>query len=362
MTEAGGEASSGEHPRLGSPVESIEAAMDLAIAASEVVRGSTYPNPPVGAVVIDADGILRGVGATSPPGGPHAEIHALRQAGDRARGGTIVVTLEPCNHTGRTGPCSHAVAAAGIVRVVHAVSDPNPTAAGGAHYLRERGIEVVSGVGADRVASGPLEAWLHRVRTGRPLVTWKYAATLDGRIAAIDGTSRWITGPAARRRVHDRRAHLGAIVVGTGTVLADDPHLTARLPDDSLAAHQPTRVVVGRRELPPTARILDDGAPTLLLREHDPAAVIAQLADRVDVQIEGGAVLAGAFLAAGAVDRIEAYIAPVVLGDGLPAVVGAGVDTIAHVHRFRPRTVESLGPDTLITFDREPAGIGFRQD
>lgn len=346
-------------PPLGTRIESIDAAMDAAIAASERVRGTTYPNPPVGAVVVDADGILRGAGATSPPGGPHAEIHALEQAGPHARGGTLVVTLEPCNHTGRTGPCSHAVAAAGIARVFYAVADPNPRAAGGAPYLREHGIEVTEGVGADRVAYGPLEAWLHRVRTGRPLVTWKYAATLDGRIAAVDGTSRWITGPAARRRVHDRRARLGAIVVGTGTALADNPQLTARLPDDSLAAHQPTRVVVGRREISPSAHLLDGSAPTLLLREHDPDAVLAALADRVDVQIEGGAVLAGAFLAAGAVDRIEAYIAPLVLGDGLPAVVGAGVGTIAQVHRFQPRTIESLGPDTLITFDRDPATAGI---
>lgn len=342
----------------GTPIDSVEAAMDLAIAASEAVRGTTYPNPPVGAVVIDDDGILRGVAATSPLGGPHAEVLALEQAGSSARGGTLVVTLEPCNHTGRTGPCSHAVAAAGITRVAYAVSDPNPVAAGGSHYLREHGIDTTAGLGADRVSKGPLDAWLHRVRTGLPLVTWKYAASLDGRVAAVDGTSRWITGPEARRRVHSRRAHLGAIVVGTGTVLADDPHLTARLPDESLAAHQPTRVVVGRREIPREMRILDDAAPTLLLREHDPLMVIAELADRVDVQIEGGATLAGAFLAAGAIDRVEAYIAPVVLGDGLPAVVGAGVSTITAVHRFRPRAIESLGPDTLITFDRDRGSTG----
>lgn len=336
----------------GSRVESAEAAMALAISASEEVRGTTYPNPPVGAVVLDSDGVLVGRAGTSPPGGPHAEVHALAQAGERARGGTIVVTLEPCNHTGRTGPCSHAVAEAGIARVIYAVADPNPVASGGARYLEDRGIETRAGVCADEVATGPLDAWLHRVRTGLPLVTWKYAASLDGRIAAPDGSSQWITGPVARARVHRRRAQLGAIVVGTGTVLADDPALTARRADGSPADHQPIRVVVGRRPIPAGYRILDESAPTMLLPHHDPHAVIAALVDAVDVQIEGGAHLAGAFLAAGAVDRIEAYIAPVVLGDGAAAVLGANVGSIEEVHRFDRRTVELLGPDVLITLVR----------
>ncbi|MFC9516846.1 bifunctional diaminohydroxyphosphoribosylaminopyrimidine deaminase/5-amino-6-(5-phosphoribosylamino)uracil reductase RibD [Nocardiaceae bacterium NPDC056970] len=322
--------------------------MRLAIDASEAVRGTTSPNPPVGAVILDASGEVAGVGATQPPGGPHAEVVALAAAGERARGGIAVVTLEPCNHQGRTGPCSQALIEAGVAAVYYAVADPNPAAAGGADTLRAAGIETAGGLSADDVERGPLRAWLHRQRTGRPHVTWKFAATLDGRSAAADGTSQWITGPEARARVHADRARLDAIVVGTGTVLADDPRLTARLPDGSLAEHQPLRVVVGTRDVPATARVLDDAAPTLVLRTHDVDEILAALADQDDVLVEGGPRLAGAFLAAGAVDRIQAYIAPVVLGAGSHAVEDAGVSTIAEALRFRRENVEVLGDDLLL--------------
>ncbi|MDZ7933346.1 MAG: bifunctional diaminohydroxyphosphoribosylaminopyrimidine deaminase/5-amino-6-(5-phosphoribosylamino)uracil reductase RibD [Rhodococcus sp. (in: high G+C Gram-positive bacteria)] len=327
---------------------SVADAMALAVEASESARGISSPNPAVGAVILDAAGVVVGIGSTRPPGGPHAEIVALAEAGDRARGGTAVVTLEPCNHTGRTGPCSQALIAAGIAAVVHAVADPNPLASGGGAALRAAGIRVAQGIGEIAVRQGPLRSWLHKQRTGRPHVTWKYAATLDGRSAAADGTSQWITGPQARAHVHAERAKLDAIVVGTGTVLADDPRLTARRPDGTLAPHQPVRVVVGSRQIPATAAIRGPDAPTVFLDTHDPAAVIDALSEHTDIQIEGGPTLAGAFLAAGLVDRVVAYVAPAVLGSGPAAVENAGIGTIADAIRFRTETVTMIGNDILI--------------
>ncbi|TSD94682.1 bifunctional diaminohydroxyphosphoribosylaminopyrimidine deaminase/5-amino-6-(5-phosphoribosylamino)uracil reductase RibD [Skermania sp. ID1734] len=323
--------------------------MNAAIAAAESVRGTTYPNPPVGAVILDAAGEVAGVGATQPPGGPHAEVMALRHAGERARGGTAVVTLEPCNHHGRTPPCTEALLTAGIVAVHFAVEDPHPQAAGGAKRLAAAGIHVQSGLGADAVARGPLRAWLFKQRNGRPHITWKFAASLDGRSAAEDGSSQWITGHQARAHVHAERAKLDAVIVGTGTVLTDDPWLTARLPDGELAPHQPTRVVVGFRELPRTARILDESAPTLHLRTHSTADVLDALREHTDVLLEGGPQLAGAFLRAELVDRITAYLAPVLLGDGPAAVIGAGVQNIAQAHRFRRDATTELGPDLMLS-------------
>lgn len=327
----------------------LEQAMELATAAGEAVRGTTSPNPPVGCVVLDAAGALVGTGATAPPGGPHAEVVALRQAGERARGGTAVTTLEPCNHTGRTGPCSAALVGAGIAHVHYAAADPTAQAAGGAAHLRAHGV-TTSTTGAD---PAPLGAWLHRARTGRPRVTWKLAASLDGRSAAADGTSRWITGATARAQVHAERARIDAIVVGTGTVLADDPALTARRPDGTLAAHQPLRVVVGRTPPPPGARVLDGAAPTLVLDTHDPHEVLAALTDHPDVLLEGGPRLAGAFVAAGLVDRVVAHVAPVLLGAGPAALGDAGVGTISGAHRFTLVDVEQVGTDVRITMVRE---------
>ncbi|NLU81239.1 bifunctional diaminohydroxyphosphoribosylaminopyrimidine deaminase/5-amino-6-(5-phosphoribosylamino)uracil reductase RibD [Rhodococcus sp. HNM0569] len=323
--------------------------MLIAIGAAESARGFTSPNPPVGAVVLDAQGRIAGVGMTQPPGGPHAEVVALAEAGRDARGGTAIVTLEPCNHHGRTGPCSQALLDAGIREVHYAVGDPNPAAAGGAETLVRGGVHVSSGVRAADVERGSLRAWLHRQRTGRPHVTWKYAASLDGRSAAADGTSKWITGSQARARVHEERAKLDAVVVGTGTVLADDPWLTARVPDGTLAAHQPTRVVVGLTPIPESARVLDDSAPTLVLPTRDMNEVAEALAEFTDVLVEGGPRLAGAFLAAGMVDRIQAFVAPLVLGAGASTAVDAGVDTLAAAHRFTTESVETIGPDVLLS-------------
>jgi diaminohydroxyphosphoribosylaminopyrimidine deaminase / 5-amino-6-(5-phosphoribosylamino)uracil reductase len=335
-------------------------AMHRALAASVAVHGATSPNPPVGAVVLDAAGVVVGVGATAPPGGPHAEVTALREAGPRARGGTVVVTLEPCAHHGRTPPCTQALAAAGVATVVFAVRDPHPTAGGGADVLRAGGVAVREGVLGDEVARGPLRAWLHAVCTGRPHVTWKLAATLDGRSAAADGTSRWITGADARAEVHALRAGMDAIVVGTGTVLADDPSLTARRADGSLRERSPLRVVVGHRDVPSGYAL--DVPDVLHLRTHDPDAVLAALHDRgvVDVLLEGGPRLAGAFVAAHRVDRVLAYLAPALLGAGPAALDAAGVGTIADIARLQVDEVRRVGVDVLVDArpERTLNGVG----
>lgn len=323
--------------------------MRRALAESAKAQPLSTPNPPVGAVIVDADGTVVGVGYTHEAGGPHAEVVALAAAGDRAAGGTAYVTLEPCNHTGRTGPCAEALIAAGVAAVHFAVADPNPAASGGGATLRAAGVEVTSGLGADEAESGPLRAWLHRQRTGRPFVTAKFAATMDGRSAAPDGTSQWITGPQAREYVHAERAKLDAIVVGTGTVLADDPALTARRPDGSLHPRQPLRVVVGEREIPATARVLDASAPTLILRTRDLAAVLTEVGDRSNIQVEGGPRLLGAFAAAGLVDRVQAYLAPALLGAGVAALDEPTVRTLTDMHRFRRESVVELGEDLLVT-------------
>lgn len=323
--------------------------MRAAIEQADRVKGRTYPNPPVGAVILDSDGEVAGVGTTSPAGGPHAEVLALRRAGSRAIGGTAVVTLEPCGHFGRTPPCVDALVAAEISSVVYSVSDPNPIAAGGAARLAEAGITVTAGVLADSVSGGPLREWLHKQRTGLPHVTWKFATSVDGRSAAADGTSQWITSEAARTDVHRRRAAADAIVVGTGTIFVDDPKLTARLPGGGLAADQPLRVVVGEREISPDAKVLNDDSRTMVIRTHDPHEVIRALSDRTDVLLEGGPTLAGAFLRAGVIDRILAYVAPILLGGPIGAVDDVGVLSIAHAQRWRFDSMVPLGPDVLLS-------------
>jgi diaminohydroxyphosphoribosylaminopyrimidine deaminase/5-amino-6-(5-phosphoribosylamino)uracil reductase len=341
------------------------------------VLGRTSPNPPVGAVVLDTAGQVVGEGWTAPPGGPHAEVVALTEAGARAAGGTLVVTLEPCRHTGRTAPCTSAVIEAGIARVVVACADPTAEAGGGAQLLAEAGLDAETGVLADEVARGPLEAWLTSHALGRPFVTWKYAATLDGRSAAADGTSRWITGEAARADVHRLRAEADAVVVGVGTVLADDPQLDVR-PDPG---RQPLRVIVDSTgRTPRTARALtgerpaivalwegsaqaavedpDRAYPTMLLvpagedgRVDLPALLhrLAEQHDVVSVLLEGGPTLAGAFVAAGLVDRVVGYVAPALLGEGLPALASAGAGTISAAHRLRLDEVTRIGDDVRLT-------------
>ncbi|OUC78644.1 bifunctional diaminohydroxyphosphoribosylaminopyrimidine deaminase/5-amino-6-(5-phosphoribosylamino)uracil reductase RibD [Gordonia lacunae] len=331
----------------------IAAAMDRAISASREAMGISSPNPPVGAVILAADGTVAGIGATRPPGGPHAEVMALRAAGEAARGGTAIVTLEPCNHTGRTGPCAQALVEAGVAEVHYAVSDPNPVAAGGADTLRAAGVRVTGGVAAHDAENGPLRPWLTRQRLGRPHVTAKIASGIDGRIAAPDGTSQWITGPRARDHAHSQRARIDAIVIGTGTALADNPTLTARTADGTLYPHQPARVVLGHRDLPADARLREPvGGPLIQVDSHDPADVLAALPDALWVLVEGGPSILGAFFAAGLVDEVDAYVAPLVLGAGRSSVEIPGVTTLDGGLRFSTRSVTRLGEDILVTLAR----------
>jgi diaminohydroxyphosphoribosylaminopyrimidine deaminase/5-amino-6-(5-phosphoribosylamino)uracil reductase len=315
------------------------------------VLGTTSPNPAVGAVVLGADGSTVGEGATAPPGGPHAEVAALAHAGERARGGTVVVTLEPCAHTGRTGPCADALIAAGVARVVVAVPEPTELAGGGADRLRAAGIDVEVGVEQTEAEDGALAGWLTGVREHRPFVIWKVAATLDGRVAAADGSSRWITGDAARAAVHELRATCDAVVVGSGTVLADDPQLTVRDPGGHDLPRQPLRVVADRSgRVPATARVLDDAAPTLVSRAADPAGLLAELFDR-DVRrvlLEGGPTLAAAFLREGLVDEVRVHVAPRLLGAGRALVGDLGIGTIADALDLTLVEVTRLGGDVAL--------------
>jgi diaminohydroxyphosphoribosylaminopyrimidine deaminase/5-amino-6-(5-phosphoribosylamino)uracil reductase len=327
-----------------------QAAMARAIELAARGLGTTSPNPIVGCVILDASGATVGEGWHERAGGPHAEVAALAVAGDRARGGTAVITLEPCAHTGRTGPCTDALVTAGVHRVVYAVADPNPAMAGGADVLRARGVAVEGGLLAAE-AGRSNEAWLHLVRTGRPFVIWKYAAGLDGQVAAADGSSRWITGEPARLDVHRLRSQVDAVAVGVGTVLADDPQLTVRLPDAS-KPRQPLRVVFDRTgRTPATARVRDDAAETLLT-SASPEKALADLRARgvVSVLLEGGPTLAGAFWAAGLIDKVIGYIAPVLLGSGaFPALRDAGIPTIAAAGRLRLDDVTRIGDDLRLT-------------
>ncbi|MEJ8633743.1 MULTISPECIES: bifunctional diaminohydroxyphosphoribosylaminopyrimidine deaminase/5-amino-6-(5-phosphoribosylamino)uracil reductase RibD [Streptomyces] len=343
-------------------------AMGRAITLAARGLGSTSPNPVVGCVITDASGRIVGEGYHQRAGGPHAEVHALRDAGEGARGGTAYVTLEPCNHTGRTGPCSQALVDAGIGRVVYAVADPNPQATGGGDTLRAAGIPAEAGLLAEEAAAGNT-AWLTAMRRGRPFVRWKYAATLDGRIAAADRTSRWITSPEARADVHRLRAEADAVVVGSGTARADDPHLAVRGIE---GATQPLRVVLDTEAtvVKPGARVLDDAAPTLVAIADDATtdlpdvvrlpragrglsvpALLAALHERGvrSVLLEGGPTLAGAFVAEGAVDEVVGYLAPVLLGAGPAALADAGISTLPEALRLDVTEAVRIGPDLRIT-------------
>jgi diaminohydroxyphosphoribosylaminopyrimidine deaminase/5-amino-6-(5-phosphoribosylamino)uracil reductase len=359
-------------------------AMRRAIAVAEAALGIPNPNPAVGAVVLDAAGDVAGEGATTAIGGPHAEVVALAAAGERSRRGTLVVTLEPCDHQGRTGPCTAAIIESGIARVVYAVDDPHGAAAGGAARLRAAGVDVEAGVLAAE-AGVDLGPWLVAASERRPHVTWKYAATLDGRTAAVDGTSKWITGPGARRNVQGVRARSDAVIVGIGTVLADDPSLTVR---DRDVGRQPLRVVVdsGART-PLTSKVLDGTAPTLVAHASDaPRDRMAALADtqaelvalpRTDygvdlaalmhtlyererylLLLEGGARLAAGFLAAGLVDRVMAYLAPALLGAGTPVIGDLGIRTIDDAKRLRLGVADLtyIDGDIRIVADLDRAG------
>jgi diaminohydroxyphosphoribosylaminopyrimidine deaminase/5-amino-6-(5-phosphoribosylamino)uracil reductase len=298
----------------------------------------------VGAVLAGAGGEVFG-GATEPSPGRHAEIVALDAAGPAAVGATLYTTLEPCSHTAITGPCADAVVAAGVRRVVVGIEDPDPRVAGtGIARLRAAGVEVAVGVHHDAVADQLAPYLKHRI-TGRPWVVLKLAASLDGRTAAPDGSSRWITGEAARADAHRLRAECDAVIVGAGTVRADDPELTVR----EAEGRDPLRVVLGHA--PEGARVL----PALELA-GDPADVLDELGRRgvLQAMVEGGATVAGQFHRAGLVDRYVVYLAPVLFGgdDGRPLLAGAGAATIADVWRGRIVSVERLGDDVRIDLER----------
>jgi diaminohydroxyphosphoribosylaminopyrimidine deaminase / 5-amino-6-(5-phosphoribosylamino)uracil reductase len=326
--------------------EAEQAAMRRALEIAATPGVPMGPNPRVGCVLLGADGLPVAEGHHRGAGTPHAEVAALQALGRPASGLTAVVTLEPCDHTGRTGPCSQALLEAGVARVVHAMADPDPLAAGGAATLRAAGVDVGGGLEAD-AARALNRHWLFGLQHHRPFVTWKFAASLDGRSAAADGSSRWVSNPASRADTHRRRAGADVMMVGTGTVLADDPWLTARdtagvpLPPE----HQPWRVVVGDRPVPPGARVLDDAAPTWVPGHRDLPTVLHTLFDegRRHVFLEGGPTLAGAFLEAGLVDEVVGYVAPRLIGGGVHAVEGLQTASIAEAHRFDVLEVDVLG-------------------
>ncbi|MGW8565851.1 bifunctional diaminohydroxyphosphoribosylaminopyrimidine deaminase/5-amino-6-(5-phosphoribosylamino)uracil reductase RibD [Isoptericola sp. NPDC055881] len=336
----------------------------LELAARIPPRG---PNPRVGCLLLDAEGATLAEGFHLGAGTPHAEVEALRAAVGRlgpaaARGATAVVTLEPCNHHGRTGPCVDALLDAGVRRVVHAQHDPNPAASGGAARLRAAGVDVVGGVLTDE-ARALNDSWTRALELGRPVVTWKVASTLDGRAAAADGTSRWITGRAARHDVHRLRVASDAVMVGTGTALADDPDLGVR--HAPLTGPQPARVVVGLRELPASSRLARAaaaGETVAHLRTHDPHEVLEQLwyQEHRRVLLEGGPALAAAFWRAGLVDEVVAYVAPALLGVGASAVADLGIGTIADAARLDLIDVTVLPQDPADPTDTPTVRLTLR--
>lgn len=320
--------------------------MGRAINAADAARLIASPNPWVGAAVV-CDGAVF-TGSASAPGGPHAEINALEAAGDAARGATMYTTLEPCCHHGRTGPCTEAIVAAGIARVVVALTDPDPLVAGkGIAALEAAGLSVDVGVGEARVER-QLRPYLHHRRTGRPLVVLKLSATLDGFTAAPDRTSQWISGPEARSDGHRLRAESDAILVGAGTIRADDPKLTVRdfapVGKDGEVV-QPMRVVLGQAS--PDAK-----AQPLVELSGELGDVLDELGRRdvLQVMVEGGATVAGAFHQAGLIDRYVVYLAPAFFGgdDARPLFTGAGAQTIDDLWRGEVVDVRQLGQDVRI--------------
>lgn len=359
----------------------VPAPMQRALELARNAPAPTSPNPTVGAVILSPAGETVAEGVTEPPPGRHGEIVALEAAGERARGAMLYVTLEPCNHEGRTPPCTRAIIDAGIAEVHYSVADPDPNVTGGGHEeLAAAGIRVVAGEG-EAEARRINEAFFKHRQTGLPFVIAKFAASLDGRIAAASGDSRWVSGPATRAWAHSLRTRIDAILVGSSTVVVDDPELTAR-PGDALAERQPLRVVVDSRgRTPPMARVFTGPARTLLATLADsPAAwrsaVEAQGAElllvpagvdgRVDLDrllrelgrrdvltllVEGGGVVLGSFFDRGLVDKVHAVIAPMIIGasEAPAAVAGTGAYRMADALPLREVTVERLGEDILVT-------------
>ncbi|UVJ41562.1 bifunctional diaminohydroxyphosphoribosylaminopyrimidine deaminase/5-amino-6-(5-phosphoribosylamino)uracil reductase RibD [Arthrobacter sp. CJ23] len=310
--------------------------MDAALQAA--LGGPRGANPLVGAVVLGPDGRQLVSGFHRGAGTPHAEADAITQAriqGINLEGTTMVVTLEPCNHAGRTGPCSQAIIDAGIARVVYAVDDPHDPAAGGARTLAAAGVDVASGLAAAQATELNRE-WFDAVAAKRPFVTMHIAQTLDSRIAAADGTSQWISSPESLRDNHGLRGLIDAILVGTETVLVDNPRLTARDPDGAPAASQPLRAVMGLREVPAGAAVRGTDGRFIHLPTRDPAEALSLLfaEGARHVMVEGGSRILGAFLGAGLVDELIVYLAPTLLGSGTPALRDLGITTLANAQHW----------------------------
>ena len=312
------------------------------------------PNPRVGCVLLDDSGTVIGEAGHAGPGLPHAEVGALEQAGARAAGATAVVTLEPCNHHGRTGPCSQALIDAGVAEVHYGQLDPNPHAAGGTDALRDAGIRVECLESAAAEAVNP--HWNFAMRHSRPFVIWKVGATLDGRVAAFDGTSRWITSPEARADTHRLRSEVDAVLLGTGTVRRDDPQLTAREP----GARQPLRVAVGLAEVPMSANIRTAEPESAFrhLRTRDALGVLRTLLEEHVhyVMLEGGPRLAAAFVTAGLVDAIRWYCAPKLLGAGTPSLADIGVGSIDGALEWQVTAIAQVGADVRIDLTKPASG------
>ena len=317
--------------------------MERALALAERGRGTTHPNPVVGAVVV-RDGEVVGEGWHERAGGPHAEVVALEAAGGAARGATLYVALEPCSHHGRTPPCVDAIVTAGVARVVYGVADPNPEVSGeGVARLRDAGVDVEAADPdlAER-ARRQNEAWRVWIAKGRPFVTYKAATTLDGRLAAASGDARWISGEESRRRVHELRAASDAVAVGMGTVRAENPALTAR---DVGATRQPRRLAFGSGALP-------DGSELELVEGPLPAALARLGSEGVQsLLLEGGPTLAGAFLRDGLIDKVVLFLAPKVIGgdDAPPLFAGPGAQTLAEAVGLDELEVGRSGEDVVLT-------------
>jgi diaminohydroxyphosphoribosylaminopyrimidine deaminase/5-amino-6-(5-phosphoribosylamino)uracil reductase len=335
----------------------------MQVALDAARQGPRGANPLVGAVILDPSGEILSVGHHRGAGTPHAEVDALAALPDKGplpelSACTMVVTLEPCNHHGRTGPCAAAIAGAGIGAVVYAAADPTAEAAGGAAFLAEAGVAVRGGLSAEQ-ALDVNQRWFRARAEGRPFTTLHIAQTLDGLIAAADGTSQWITGEAARLDSHGIRSRVDAIVAGTGTVLADNPRLTARDAGGRELERQPLRVVLGRRQVPADAAVRGTDGRFLQLDGRDPAAVLGELAGlgAGHVMIEGGATVAGAFLAADLVDELVLYLAPLMLGSGTRSTGDLGISTLADASRWRwdpAGPVRTLGADLRLTLEPLP--------
>ena len=313
----------------------------------------TGVNPQVGAVILDAKGELLGEGYHKGSGTDHAEVVALEKALAGASklppGAVAVVTLEPCNHTGKTGPCAQALIAAGVSKVVFASSDPGDQSSGGAKTLRDAGIEVVSSFHADK-ADQQSRVWLSSAKHKRPFVTLKWASSLDSRAAAQDGSSKWISGTESRQDAHNFRSQVDAIMIGTGTALIDDPELTARNADSSLFENQPLRVVIGERDLPAELRVFNDAAPTITLKTHSIHGALSELYEKgiKHVLVEGGPTLASRFIQMDLVDEFVIYLAPKLLGGDKLAIGSIDVPSIDKAKELEFVEVKTLGDDIQI--------------